>query len=136
RQRRTRQGRSAGGRHLAGADHDRRRPGDRHSHTGRASLLPAPCRDSGRGDGAGSAEAGGSRLWPARQRELGGMNLRPRGREQVDINMAPFIDVVFLLLIFFMVSTTFLKEGSLELSLPEASPPPAEARVEALELQI
>lgn len=64
------------------------------------------------------------------------MNLRPRGREQVDINMAPFIDVVFLLLIFFMVSTTFLKEGSLELSLPEASPAPTEARADALELQI
>jgi biopolymer transport protein ExbD len=64
------------------------------------------------------------------------MNLRPRVREELDVNLAPFIDVVFLLLIFFMVSTTFLQEGSLELALPEASPTPAEARAEALELVI
>lgn len=64
------------------------------------------------------------------------MNLRPQPREEVDINLAPFIDVVFLLLIFFMVSTTFLKEGDLELTLPEASPTPTEARAETMELTI
>lgn len=64
------------------------------------------------------------------------MNLRPQPREEVDINLAPFIDVVFLLLIFFMVSTTFLKEGDLELTLPEASPTPTEARAETMELTV
>jgi biopolymer transport protein ExbD len=64
------------------------------------------------------------------------MNLRPRAREEIDINLAPFIDVVFLLLIFFMVSTTFLKEGNLELTLPEASPTPTEARSDVMELVI
>lgn len=64
------------------------------------------------------------------------MNLRPRTREELDINLAPFIDVVFLLLIFFMVSTTFLKEGNLELALPEASPSPVQTRQEAVELVI
>ncbi len=48
------------------------------------------------------------------------MNLRPRRRQSVDINMAPLIDVVFLLLIFFMVSTTFKDEARLRVQLPEA----------------
>ncbi|TCT22294.1 ExbD/TolR family protein [Thiobaca trueperi] len=48
------------------------------------------------------------------------MNLRPRRREPVDINLAPLIDVVFLLLIFFMVSTTFKDEARLRVQLPEA----------------
>lgn len=36
-------------------------------------------------------------------------------------NLTPLIDVVFLLLIFFMVSTTFTKESHLEIDLPEAN---------------
>jgi biopolymer transport protein ExbD len=42
---------------------------------------------------------------------------RPR-REAVEVNLTPLIDVVFLLLIFFMVSTTFETRQALELSLP------------------
>jgi biopolymer transport protein ExbD len=38
----------------------------------------------------------------------------------VDVNLTPLIDVVFLLLIFFMVSTTFTKETHLSIDLPEA----------------
>jgi len=41
-------------------------------------------------------------------------------REAVDVNLTPLIDVVFLLLIFFMVSTTFTKETRLTLELPQA----------------
>lgn len=41
--------------------------------------------------------------------------------EELDLNMTPLIDVVFLLLIFFMVSTTFQKETELKLQLPQAS---------------
>lgn len=45
----------------------------------------------------------------------------PRQRqEEVNVNLTPLIDVVFLLLIFFMVSTTFTKETHLEVDLPEA----------------
>jgi len=40
---------------------------------------------------------------------------------QVEVNITPLIDVVFLLLIFFMVSTTFTKETHLSLDLPEAT---------------
>jgi len=41
--------------------------------------------------------------------------------EELDLNMTPLIDVVFLLLIFFMVSTTFQKETELKIQLPQAS---------------
>lgn len=49
------------------------------------------------------------------------MKFARRAREEVDINLTPLIDVVFLLLIFFMVSTTFTKETHLSIDLPEAS---------------
>lgn len=39
---------------------------------------------------------------------------------EVSVNLTPLIDVVFLLLIFFMVSTTFTKETHLSVDLPEA----------------
>lgn len=47
------------------------------------------------------------------------MNLRPQRPEPPDINLAPLIDVVFLLLIFFMVTTTFKDEVGIKIQLPE-----------------
>jgi len=41
-------------------------------------------------------------------------------REPVDINLAPLIDVVFILLLFFVVTTTFNRETQLKVDLPEA----------------
>ena len=49
------------------------------------------------------------------------MNLKPRRQEAPDVNLTPLVDVVLLLLIFFMVSTTFREETDLEILLPEAS---------------
>ncbi len=49
------------------------------------------------------------------------MNLRRQIRPSPDINLTPLIDVVFLLLIFFMVSTTFQKETRIKIELPEAT---------------
>lgn len=49
------------------------------------------------------------------------MNLRPRRAEPPRIDLTPLIDVVFLMLIFFMVSTTFDKQARLKVDLPEAS---------------
>ena len=49
------------------------------------------------------------------------MNFRSKKREDVSVDLTPLIDVVFLLLIFFMVSTTFTKETHLEIDLPESS---------------
>lgn len=61
------------------------------------------------------------------------MKFRRTARPEEGINLTPLIDVVFLLLIFFMVSTTFTKETHLELDLPEASAAPLledEGRIE------
>ena len=49
------------------------------------------------------------------------MNLRPRRQEPPRVELTPLIDVVFLLLIFFMISTTFDKQTRLEVDLPEAT---------------
>lgn len=53
---------------------------------------------------------------------------RNRQRENVDINLASLIDVVFVLLLFFVVTTTFTRENQLRVELPEsASAAPAAA---------
>ena len=49
------------------------------------------------------------------------MNFRAPQKEGPDVNLTPLIDVVFLLLIFFMVSTTFNKEAEIQIDLPQAS---------------
>ena len=54
------------------------------------------------------------------------MNLRKFNREEPDINLTPLIDVVFLLLIFFMVSTTFVRESAISVDLPESTAKPVE----------
>lgn len=42
-------------------------------------------------------------------------------KEEVSVNLTPLIDVVFLLLIFFMVTTTFSRNTNILINLPEAS---------------
>jgi biopolymer transport protein ExbD len=49
------------------------------------------------------------------------LNLRPRHREDPEINLISLIDVLLVLLIFFMVSTTFQQEGRVKVHLPQAS---------------
>ncbi len=49
------------------------------------------------------------------------MKFRQSIRQDPDINLTPLIDVVFLLLIFFMVSTTFTRESAITVDLPEAT---------------
>ena len=53
------------------------------------------------------------------------MNFRQLRRPEVSINLTPLIDVVFLLLIFFMVSTSFSELTQLVVDLPEAEGTPA-----------
>ncbi|MFL0807223.1 MAG: biopolymer transporter ExbD [Oceanobacter sp.] len=64
------------------------------------------------------------------------MNFKRQAREDISVNMTPLIDIVFLLLIFFMVSTTFTQENHLSIDLPEASADAAEAPVEAIDVVI
>lgn len=49
------------------------------------------------------------------------MNFRAKPHETPEVGLTPLIDVVFLLLIFFMVSTTFRKESDFDIELPEAT---------------
>ena len=64
------------------------------------------------------------------------MNFKRQNREAVDVNLTPLIDIVFLLLIFFMVSTTFTKENHLSIDLPEATAEASEAQPQAIEILI
>lgn len=65
------------------------------------------------------------------------MNFKRQGAsEEVAVNLTPLIDVVFLLLIFFMVSTTFTKESHLEIDLPQSSADPAKPTVKEIEVVI
>ncbi len=52
------------------------------------------------------------------------MNLRPRSPQEPEITVISMIDVVLLLLIFFMLSTTFVDEAKLKIQLPAASETP------------
>jgi biopolymer transport protein ExbD len=49
------------------------------------------------------------------------MRFQPRRVEDIDINVTSLIDVVLLLLIFFMVSTRFVEQSKIDLTLPSAS---------------
>ena len=46
---------------------------------------------------------------------------RHRADEETDVDISPLIDVVFILLIFFMVSTTFVKDNKLDIERPGAA---------------
>jgi biopolymer transport protein ExbD len=54
------------------------------------------------------------------------VKLSKKTYEEPDITLISLVDVVLLLLIFFMVSTTFVDEGRIKLVLPQASDHPAE----------
>ena len=49
------------------------------------------------------------------------MNLKPRRNEEPEINVTSLIDVVLLLVVFFMLSSNFTAEGRLRVRLPQAS---------------
>jgi biopolymer transport protein ExbD len=48
------------------------------------------------------------------------MNFRPRRKEEPEINLIPFIDVLLVILIFLMLTTTYSKFTELQLKLPVA----------------
>ncbi len=64
------------------------------------------------------------------------MKFRQATRQDPDVNLTPLIDVVFLLLIFFMVSTTFSRESEITVDLPEASATEQEQEEQPLEITI
>ena len=64
------------------------------------------------------------------------MKFKRQTKAQLEINLTPLIDVVFLLLIFFMVTTTFTKETRLTVDLPEAQGVAQEQQQQQLEVTI
>jgi biopolymer transport protein ExbD len=52
------------------------------------------------------------------------VNLRPRRTEEPEINLISLIDVLLVLVIFFMLSSTFVDEGRMKIQLPAASDRP------------
>jgi biopolymer transport protein ExbD len=52
------------------------------------------------------------------------VNLRPRRTEDPEINLISLIDILLLLVIFFMLSSTFVDEGRMRIDLPSASETP------------
>jgi biopolymer transport protein ExbD len=59
-----------------------------------------------------------------------------RGRDEATVELTPLIDVVFLLLIFFMVSTTFIRETQLKIDLPEAAGELQEVEEDVIEITV
>ena len=64
------------------------------------------------------------------------MTQRRRGRHEATVELTPLIDVVFLLLIFFMVSTTFVRESELKITLPEADGEVVEMERTSIEITV
>jgi len=65
------------------------------------------------------------------------MNLKPRRHEEPEINVVSLIDVVLLLVVFFMLSSRFTDEGRLQVQLPQASAvPPAAPQSEPLVVSV
>lgn len=64
------------------------------------------------------------------------MKLSQRRREDPEISLTPLIDVVFLLLIFFMVSTTFTRNTEITVDLPEATATPQDQERTTVDLII
>lgn len=64
------------------------------------------------------------------------MKFRRRRLKEVGVDLTPLIDVVFLLLIFFMVSTSFTKETQLTIDLPEATGQPRQTEIREIEVLI
>jgi biopolymer transport protein ExbD len=51
------------------------------------------------------------------------MRRKSRESDEAEINITPMLDIVFIMLIFFIVTTSFVKEKGLEVSRPSNSPP-------------
>lgn len=64
------------------------------------------------------------------------MKFQRKKKEKIDISMTPMIDVVFLLLIFFMVTTTFDRPTEINIKLPEAEGMPAQQDTKTVSLVI
>ena len=64
------------------------------------------------------------------------MNFRPRNKEEPEINLIPFIDVLLVILIFLMVTTTYSRFAELQITLPTADASKAPERPEQIDVGV
>jgi biopolymer transport protein ExbD len=64
------------------------------------------------------------------------VNFQKRRSEEPELNLTSLIDVVLLLLIFFMLSTRFIDEGRIQMRLPEAGAEPQATEASVLEIEV
>ncbi|HLA74544.1 MAG TPA: biopolymer transporter ExbD [Gammaproteobacteria bacterium] len=64
------------------------------------------------------------------------MNLRRPRPAEPELNLIPLIDVVFMLLIFFIVTTTFNRDTAMSINLPEANAEPLKVEDKLVEISI
>lgn len=64
------------------------------------------------------------------------MQFRKRNQRNVSIDITPLIDVIFLLLIFFMISTTFINATGIQIELPTTVSKPNTGKDEMIEVTI
>ena len=65
------------------------------------------------------------------------MNFQPKkGDDDIDVNVIPMIDIFLMLLIFFMLSTTFLRKSELNITLPKASADQTEPSLDTINIAI
>jgi biopolymer transport protein ExbD len=62
--------------------------------------------------------------------------LQENSQEEVDIDITPMLDVVFIMLIFFIVTASFVKEAGLDISKPEASQSSEPAEIKPIVIYI
>lgn len=61
---------------------------------------------------------------------------RRRGREEPEINLIPMIDVLLVILIFLMITTTYSKFSGLEINLPTSDTPPQQEQPSEIKVMV
>ena len=61
---------------------------------------------------------------------------RKRSQEEAEINITPMLDIVFIMLIFFIVTTSFVKELGVDLDRPSNAPVQEQKRSEVIPVRI
>lgn len=64
------------------------------------------------------------------------MRKRRHKPDEAEINIAPMLDIIFILLIFFIVTTSFVKEFGVDMSRPSNAPPKTEKLSEVIFVKI
>ncbi len=59
-----------------------------------------------------------------------------KNREESEINITPMLDIVFIMLIFFIVTTSFVKEISIDVNRPTKSPIKEQKKSEVISVRI